>query len=434
MNIAVIGQGYVGLTAAVSLADAGHRVTGIDTDAARLCLLQRGELPFLEPGMEEPLRRLWQSGQLDFHHSLSSIPGVINAAIIAVGSPELPSGGADLRQVATAVLDVVALEPAPDLVMVKSTVPPGTSERVLLEAERNISLRERYVYSPEFLSQGSALVGWRNPSRIVVGLHNHGLLPLVREVYRGVEAPWLVTTPTNAEMIKYTSNAFLATRISLINEIANICDEVGANIDEVVKGIALDPRIGGAYLRAGVGYGGSCFPKDTKALAHLSNTKGQSTPLLDAVTGVNNAQRRKVVRIVGQHLDAFLKVNPTVAVLGLSFKPDTDDVREAPSLSVIPELQAQGLRVRVWDPAVSEATIARSFVGVERASTIDEAALGASAIIVLTEWPQVAATSWKALASMMEEPRLVVDGRNCLDPACMKAAGLVYRAIGRGSA
>ncbi len=430
MRIAVVGQGYVGVTAAACLAEAGHHVVGIESDLGRLRLLRHGRPPVYEPGLAELLGATMRSGRLTFRASLSGIAVPMDAAIIAVGSPPLPSGGADLRQVTTAIADVAAMRPAPRLILVKSTVPPGTSERLLAEADPALDLARRYVVSPEFLALGSALRDWRTPSRIVVGLHEQALMPELRELYRGIDAPWVVTDPTTAEMAKYASNAFLATKISFMNEIANLCEEVGGNVDDVAFGMSLDPRIGRGYLRPGVGYGGSCFPKDTRALAHLSNLAGHAMPLLDAVITVNNAQRLRVVRAVRAGLR---EPGGVVAVLGLAFKPGTDDVREAPSLTVIPELASLGFDVRAWDPVVDPRAAARALPGIARAETLEAALAGASAAVVLTEWQEIRDAPWEQLVPTMRPPRLVVDGRNCLDAARLRALTDAYRGVGRSA-
>jgi UDPglucose 6-dehydrogenase len=367
------------------------------------------------------------TGRLSFQTDLQGITA--DAVILAVGTPTLPSGGADLTYVFRAMTQVAAMDQAPQVLMIKSTVPPGTSERILAESALP-ELTERYVFSPEFLSLGTAVKDWNYPSRIVVGMHNPALLPMVEDLYRGLEAPWIVTTPTNAEMIKYASNAFLATKVSFINEIANLCSGLGADVEQVSAGLKLDPRIGSSYLSAGVGYGGSCFPKDTQALAHLSRLQGRSMPLLEAVIGVNNSQRLKVVTAVHDLMGNGVSGHQ-VAVLGLSFKPGTDDLREAPSLTVISELQAQGYQVRAWDPVVSRELIQQRFPGVEAAESLQAATHGASAAVVLTEWPEIRNAEWAGLLSRMASPFAVVDGRNCLNADEITAAGGCYRGIGR---
>ena len=428
MKIAVVGQGYVGLTAAACLAEAGHEVVGVERTPERLHPLEDGRVPFFEPGLQELVGRTREDARLRFAGSIEDLAGGVEAIMVAVGSPQLPSGGADLRDLLAAIEEILALDPLPELIVVKSTVPPGTSRELI--AREGPRLAERYAYSPEFLSQGSALAGWRRPARVVAGLEDERLLPRLRDLFQGVEAPWITTTPTNAEMIKYASNAFLATKISFINEIANLTDEVGGTIDEVVEGLALDPRVGSHFLRAGIGYGGSCFPKDVQALTHLSSLRGKAMPLLQSVVAVNNAQRLRVVRTVRESLGPRSGV--PVAVLGLAFKPDTDDTREAPSLTVVPELVAAGYSVRVWDPVVRDEVAGALFPGTERAKTVEEAADGAGVAVILTEWPQVRDADWGAVADSMTEPKLVVDARNCLDPGALGALGLSYTGIGRG--
>ena len=432
MRVSVIGQGYVGLTAAACLAEQKHVVTGVERDPARLEDLQRGVLPFYEPGLSELVSRMRAEGRLGFARTCAEGPQP-DAVVLAVGSPQLPSGGSDLRQVSAAMAEILSLRQFPALLVLKSTVPPGTSTRLLTMQTRvdgGVLLRDRYVYSPEFLSQGSALEGWRKPARIVVGTETNSLLPLVEDLYRGMEAPLVLTTPTSAEMIKYASNAFLATKISFINEIAGICDDVGASVDDVVQGISLDPRIGSQFLKPGVGYGGSCFPKDTKALAHLSNLKGRSMPLLDSVIAVNNAQRVRVIQVIEDEL--WGRSGAVVAVLGLSFKPNTDDIREAPSVPIVSDLVSSGYAVRVWDPAVPVSTVESNYPGAVLVPRLPDAVAGSAAVVVLTEWPEVVDSDWSALAGEMTEPRLVLDGRNCLDPNRLIAEGLRYRGFGRG--
>ena len=260
-------------------------------------------------------------------------------------------------------------------------------------------------------------------------MYHRGLVPIIEQLYEGIEAPWIVTTPTNAEMIKYASNAFLATKISFINEIANLCEDVGADVEEVASGMKLDPRIGPSFLKAGVGYGGSCFPKDTRALTHLSSVRGRRMPLLEAVIRVNNEQRLQVVHRLIEELDGVAA--PVVAVLGLSFKPGTDDLREAPSLTIVPQLLMRGYKVRLWDPAVSRETVDARFDGATACASMEEAVGGAHGALILTEWPQIVEANWRDLAAVMEPPRAVVDGRNCFNPPAMRALGFQYRGIGR---
>lgn len=431
MNVAVIGQGYVGLTAAACLAASGHIVTGVEADEQRLSGLQRGQVHFFEPGLTELVQQGISDFRLSFVRTLADAPFTLDAILVAVGTPQLPSGAADLSQVIYVLDEISAMAIPPRLVLMKSTIPPGTSVRLLAECDSEEKLRGIYAYNPEFLSQGSTISGWRQPTRVVVGVYDRDLIPVVEQLYSDLEAPWVVTTTTNAEMIKYASNAFLATKISFINEIANLCEDVGADVEEVADGMKLDPRIGASFLKAGIGYGGSCFPKDTLALAHLSSSSGKRMPLLEAVIRVNTEQRMQVVRRLVGEMDGV--ASPVVAVLGLSFKPGTDDLREAPSLTIVPQLLMRGYKVRLWDPALDRGAIGARFDGATACSTIEEAVGGAHGALVLTEWPQIVEADWPHLGSFMEAPRVLLDGRNCLDAPCLTAAGFHYRGIGRGS-
>jgi len=422
----VIGQGYVGLTAAVCLAEAGHNVIGVERDHWRLAELREGRPPFFEPGAADALEAQLNAGRLAFVEAMAEVPRA-DIVLVAVGSPQLPSGAPDLSQVSAAVAEIVALPEQPGAIVLKSTVPPGTSDRLVAEYP---SLRERFVFSPEFLSQGSAIADWQHPSRLVVGLYEPALEPLMRDLYRGIDAPVVTATPVDAEMIKYASNAFLATKLSFVNEIANVCEAIGADIQQVTAGMGMDPRIGPRYLGAGIGYGGSCFPKDTRALTYLSHLSGAPMRLLEAVISVNEAQRLRPVSAIRSALDG-VGGRPAVAVLGLAFKPGTDDLREAPSHGVVAELAASGYEVRAWDPALDAERIRTAFPGAVPASTLDAALSEAAAACVLTEWEQVVTADWERLAASMVAPSFVFDGRNALDAAAVTRGGGKYQAVGR---
>lgn len=429
MRVAVIGQGYVGLTASACLAEAGHQVVGVEQDAGKLALLQAGRAPIYEPGLQELLDSVIESGRLSFVERLD-LAGHPEAVIVAVGSPPLPSGGVDPSQLMSAMADLRALRPSPSLVVVKTTATPGISDRLLAHGTQE-GLVDRYVYSPEFLNQGTALEDWRRPDRLVVGLYDQTLLPAVRDLYQGTDGPWVITTPKTAEMIKYASNTFLATKISFMNEFANLCDDVGADVDELVSGIALDPRIGGEFLRPGIGYGDSCLPKDTLALSRWARRTGRPTPLLDAVIAVNESQPLQVVRMLERRIKDDSLEGLQVTVLGLLYEPWSDDMRAAPSLKLIPELSAMGAHVRVWDPSFEYSSLTQRFPDVEHNADIREAVAGAEAVVVLTEWPQLISADWSELAQTMREPRLLIDGKNCLDPKTLAEADLNYQGIGR---
>lgn len=429
MRVAVIGQGYVGLTAGACLSEAGHHVVGVEADPGRLGLLRAGRAPIYEPGLQELLTDGISAGRLTFVEHIEQA-GEVEAVVVAVGSPPLPSGSIDSSQIMNATAAIGDLPRMPELIVVKSTATPGTSDRIIAQAGDQ-GIADRYVYNPEFLNQGTALENWRSPDRIVVGTHNRELIPLLEELYRGTSAPWIVTTPKTAEMIKYTANTFLATKLSFINEVANLCYEVGADVDELTSGVALDPRIGGEFLRPGIGYGDSCLPKDTLALSRWAKLTGRQTPLLDAVIAVNDAQPLQVVSMLQQVMGSNSLRGLEVAVLGLLYEPWSDDLRAAPSLKLVPELAALGTRVRVWDPGLDQGILDRLFPGVEQGASLAETVSGAGAVVVLTEWPQIITADWADLCRTMVEPHLVIDGKNCLEPNTVLNACMHYRGIGR---
>lgn len=429
MRIAIIGQGYVGLTAAVSLAASGHDVIGVEAAHERLTGLLIGQVPIYEPGIQELMAVGMSCNRLTFIGSLSLLQGTIDAIIVAVGTPPLSSGQPDLRQVRTAIESILESSSREALIIVKSTIPPGTSEQWLRHyGER---LDARYVYNPEFLNQGTALNDWQSPARIVIGLNNREHLSTLQELYKGVIGPWVITDPTSAETIKYASNAFLATKISFANEIGGLCEAVGADVDHVIHGTGLDPRIGSDFLRVGVGFGDSCLPKDTRALSYWSQLTGRPLPLLQAVIAVNNAQRLKVVRMVQEQLGHKVAMHPTVAVLGVAYEPSSDDIRDAPSRVVIPELEALGVGVRVWDPGLSEAMVKMLLPAAVYCATISEAVNGAAVAVVLTQWPQTRDVQWEEVARAMVEPRAIIDAQNWLEAATVVCHGLGYQGIGR---
>lgn len=431
MRVVVVGQGYVGLTAATALAADGHEVVGVECDGHRLRALRAAAAPLYEPGLQQLLADVTARGALTFEASVADVDAPVDAVVVAVGSPPSPSGAADLRFVRAAVDDVARLSPLPDVVMVKSTIPPGTSGELVARSPRPAALRSRYVHSPEFLNQGTALEEWRNPARVVVGLWEEALVEPLRDLYRGVTGPWVVTTPVNAEMIKYASNAYLATRISFANELANACERLGADVGEVLLGAGLDPRIGGDWWRPGIGYGDSCLAKDLAALTYTSTAAGCQMRLLEAVQAVNVAQRLKPVRVVRDAIEAAETAAP-VAVLGLNNEPHSDDMRYAASLVLVPELRRLG-DVRVWDPLLPERDVESLFPGVTRCESVEDAVSGAGVAVVLTEFDDVVRADWPSLAAVMTEPALVVDAKNCLEPAAVMDAGLAYRGVGRST-
>lgn len=430
MKITVVGLGYVGAIAAAGLAAAGHCVLGVDVDRGRVASLSGGEPPHYEPGLAEGVAAGLRGGNLRFAHRDDVAEDLGGAAVITTGTPSAQEGAADLRQVRAAVEWVKGVgSGSGDLVVVmKSTVPPGTGRRI---AERDLAgTGLRYLSNPEFLRAGQGVRDWRYPDRIVIGSDSgEGRdLAAARELHAGVEAPLMVTDITSAEMIKYASNAFLATRISFINEIASLCDLVGGSIDEVSRGLALDGRTG-ARIHAGVGYGGSCFPKDVRALDYLAMTNGASLELLRSVISANNRQRLMPLQALRKRFNGALP-GLKVGVLGLAFKPGTDDVREAPALDLIRALSREGVAVRAYDPQANEQARGLLPGSVGFADSVAECAEGAQAVALLTEWGQIVGADWEEVARVMLPPKFVFDGRNALDRGAL--VGLGFECVGIG--
>jgi UDPglucose 6-dehydrogenase len=421
--IGVIGTGYVGLVTAAGFAELGSDVWCVDIDAAKVERLRRGEVPIYEPGLEELLRR--NAGRLHFSTDIGDALEHCRLLFVAVGTPPTYSGDADLSAV-HAVVDAVPAAAERALVM-KSTVPCGTGaslQRVFGEQGKQ---GLGYVSCPEFLKEGSAVGDFLHPDRVVVGDDGGWAGDAVVALYSPLQAPLVRTDVASAEMVKLASNAFLATKISFINEIANVCEETGADVVEVARGMGLDDRIGSRFLQAGIGFGGSCFPKDVDALKQLAGNSGYHFQLLTAVIEVNELQKRRVIGKLQKHLGGL--AGKRVSLLGLAFKPNTDDMREASSLVLSSRLQADGAIVTACDPVAEEQ--ARTMVsGLAFADSPLEAVAGADAMVLVTEWPEFVELDWQQVADAMAGG-LVVDGRNALDPQAIRAAGLVYEGIGR---
>jgi UDPglucose 6-dehydrogenase len=423
--IAVIGTGYVGLVTAAGFAELGNEVWCVDVDADKVARLNAGEVPIYEPGLEETLARHRER----LHFSTALAPALEHARLlfVAVGTPPTYSGDADLSAV-HAVVDAMPPSERHALVM-KSTVPVGTGASIKRTFAQRGKDGFRYVSCPEFLKEGTALEDFRHPDRVVVGDEGDWAGDAVAALYAPLDAPLVRTDVASAEMVKLASNAFLATKISFINEIANVCDETGADVLEVARGMGLDQRIGTAFLRPGVGYGGSCFPKDVSALKQLAGNSGYHFQLLTAVIEVNELQKRRVIAKLQKHLGTL--VGTTVTLLGLAFKADTDDMREASSLVLAARLQADGAIVRAYDP-IAEAQARRLMPGVDFAGSALDALEGADAAVLVTEWPEFRELDWGAIALRMRG-RTVIDGRNYLDAQAATAAGFSYEGIGRGA-
>ncbi len=421
--IAVIGTGYVGLVTAAGFAELGNEVYCVDVDAEKVARLRRGEIPIYEPGLGESVAA---SGDR-LHFSTELAPALEHARLlfVAVGTPPTYSGDADLSAV-HAVVDAMPANAGHALVM-KSTVPVGTGQAIRRILDERGKSEFSYVSCPEFLKEGSALADFRDPDRVVVGDVGDWAGDAVVELYSPLNAPLLRTDIPSAEMIKLAANAFLATKISFINEIANVCEETGADVLEVAKGMGLDRRIGKHFLAPGIGFGGSCFPKDVAALKQLAGNSGYHFQLLTSVIEVNELQKRRVIGKLQKHLGSL--VGKRVALLGLAFKPNTDDMREASSLVLAARLQADGARVRAFDP-VAEDEARKLMPGVEFADSAIDAVRDVDAIVIVTEWPEFVALDW-AQAASVTSGRVVIDGRNCLDSSSVRAAGFVYEGIGR---
>jgi UDPglucose 6-dehydrogenase len=415
----VFGAGYVGLVSGACFADLGHEVRIRDVIPERIEALRRGEVPIHEPGLDEVLGRA--SERMRFTLDVSEALDGAEFVFVAVGTPPTLSGDADLSAVWTVVDELPAGTQA-TLVM-KSTVPVGTGEHVRAALEARGLDAVGYVSNPEFLAEGTAVHDFMHPDRIVIGAFDEADGGAVQSLHGGIEAPFVRTDVASAEMIKLAANALLVTRISFINEIANVCELVGADVEEVARGIGLDHRLGPYFLRAGLGWGGSCFPKDSLSLKQLAANSGYHFQLLNAVIEVNELQKRRVIQKLQRHLGKLR--GKTIALLGLAFKPNTGDMREAPSLVLAARLLAEGADVRAWDP-VARPEIA----GVEVCETAVEAVSGADAAVIVTEWPELAAIATSEVRDAMRTP-LIVDGRNVLDPETARALGFVYEGVGR---
>lgn len=429
-QICVIGVGYVGLVTAAVFADLGNRVIGLDIIEEKIEGLNNGVMPIYEPGLGEIVSRNIRSGRLSFTTSYDEALESTEFVFIAVGTPSGVDGEADLRYVASAASSVAQHMKEPLIIINKSTVPVGTGDWVADIIKRNQTkpIPFSVVSCPEFLREGSAIADCMQPHRTVLGSMDIEAAEKVAQLHLPLRAPIMITDLRTAEMIKYASNAFLATKISFINEIANICEELGADVKEVAVGMGYDKRIGPMFLDAGLGYGGSCFPKDVKALSYMAAEKGRHPQLLHAVMEINNDRRPMAVSRVNDMLgDLQGKI---VGLLGLSFKPNTDDMRDAPALDIAKGLMAQGATVRGYDPVAME--IAKQMMPeIEMMSDPYSMAEGADALIVVTEWNEFKQLDLDRVREAMRTP-VIFDGRNIYDPAYLKRLGFVYRGLGRG--
>ncbi|HEU4805691.1 MAG TPA: UDP-glucose/GDP-mannose dehydrogenase family protein [Nitrobacter sp.] len=433
MRIAMIGTGYVGLVSGACFADFGHQVTCVDKDADKIAALRRGEIPIFEPGLDALVATNVAASRLDFTVDLAGPVAEADAVFIAVGTPSRRGDGhADLSYVYAAAREIAAAVRGFTVVVTKSTVPVGTGDEVeRLIREANPSADVVVASNPEFLREGAAIRDFKFPDRIVIGTSEERGRKALGDIYRPLslnQAPLMFTARRTAELIKYAANAFLATKITFINEIADLSEKVGADIQEVARGIGLDNRIGTKFLHAGPGYGGSCFPKDTRALVKIAEDHDAQLRIVESVVTVNDNRKRAMARKVANALDGNLR-NKTIAVLGLAFKPDTDDMREAPSIPLITGLCDMGAKVRAFDPA-SMKEARRELPDIDYCDDAYACAEGADALVIVTEWVQFRALDLPRLKRIMKQP-IMVDLRNVYRPDEMAELGFVYSSVGR---
>jgi len=434
MRIAMIGTGYVGLVSGACFADFGHQVTCVDKDEAKIAALRRGEIPIFEPGLDALVASNVQAGRLDFATDLAAPVAAADAVFIAVGTPSRRGDGhADLSYVHAAAREIATALKGFTVVITKSTVPVGTGDEVeRLIHEANPTADVVVASNPEFLREGAAIRDFKFPDRIVVGTSDERGRKVLGDVYRPLslnQAPLMFTKRRTAELIKYAANAFLATKITFINEIADLSEKVGADVQEVARGIGLDNRIGSKFLHAGPGFGGSCFPKDTRALIKIAQDHDVQLRIVEAVLGVNDNRKRAMARKVAAAAGGTLR-GKTVAVLGLTFKPDTDDMREAPSIPLVTGLLDMGARVRAHDPAGMEQA-RRELPDIEYSDDPYDCARGADVMVIVTEWAQFRALDLARLKQEMAGS-IVIDLRNIYNPQEMEVCGFMYEGIGRG--
>jgi UDPglucose 6-dehydrogenase len=434
MNISVVGTGYVGLVTGTCFAEFGVNVTCVDKDAGKIEALQAGRIPIYEPGLEELVARNVSEGRLHFSTDLKSAVEGALVIFVAVGTPPRGDGSADLSYVEEVAREIALHMDGYKVIVTKSTVPVGTGER--LKAIIGETQRERYDFdiasNPEFLREGSAIEDCMRPDRIVIGATSAQAAAILKDLYRPLyllETPFVITDVATAELVKYASNAFLATKVSFINEVANLAEHVGGDVQTVAKAMGLDGRIGRKFLHAGPGFGGSCFPKDVAALYDIGRRAGYEFRLLDSVMKVNHGQRLRMADKITAALGGEL-AGRTIAVLGLSFKPNTDDMRDAPSIPIIEALQAGGATIRACDP-VAQGHAEGIFRGISYHPNAYETAEGADCVVIVTEWNRFRNLDLERLKGLMRSP-VLVDLRNVYEPDPVTAAGFAYHCVGRG--
>ncbi len=438
MNIVMIGTGYVGLTTGLGFASLGHRVACVDTDASKVANLDLGEPPFYEPGLEEALREHQENGRIVFTTDLASVIDQADVIMVAVQTPPKSNGEAELSFLFSAADEIGRLLNHESLLVVKSTVPVGTNRRFLDRVRMKLVENHHAELAPliqiaslpEFLREGAALSDFRNPDRVVMGADDEVVFQTLERMHEGIKTIFLRTSIESAELIKVCSNAFLATKISFINEIANIAEGTGADVRDIAHGIGLDKRIGSQFLRAGIGFGGSCFPKDVHALKSYAGIHGYEFKLLSAVIEVNQRQRELFLKKIQKELHTLK--GRKIGVWGLSFKPDTDDIRDSAAIYLVQQLVALGAEVSVFDPKAMENATRVLPDSVHYAPTAMDASTGADALVVLTEWPEFRSVSFSVLKEKMIDP-IIFDGRNCLADLNLTELGFRYVGVGLAS-
>lgn len=429
MNICIIGAGYVGLVTGTCFADLGHKVICIDNDRKKIDALKKLKIPFYEKGLEDIVRRNVKAKRLSFSSSIRE--GVKKSVVIfiCVGTPPKPNGEADLSSVEHVAKEIAKNMPSYRLIVEKSTVPVETGDWVKHTIKLSVRKNVKFdvASNPEFLKEGSAIEDFLHPDRIVIGIESKKAKDILLELYREVDAEVVVTDIKSAELIKHASNSFLATKISFINSVANICERTGADITKVAYGMGLDSRIGRGFLKSGIGYGGSCFPKDVDAFVHISGKLGYDFGILKAARKVNEEQKAHFIRKIEETL--WIVEDKTIGILGLSFKPNTDDIRSAPSIDIVNSLKVNGAKVKVYDPQAMKK--AHSVLkGVKFCKDLYEVARDSDALVIATEWHEFEVMDLGRVKKLMKRP-LIIDGRNIFDPEKMNKIGFKYISIGR---
>jgi UDPglucose 6-dehydrogenase len=433
MHIAVVGSGYVGLVTGACLADFGMAVTCVDNDARKIAMLQRGEIPIYEPGLDALVAKNKKAGRLFFTTELKEAVEKALAIFIAVGTPPREDGSADLAYVVQVAEAIAEYMNGYKVVVTKSTVPIGTGQLIeKIIRERNPKYPFSVVSNPEFLREGSAIEDFGRPDRVVIGARDPQAIAIMKDIYAPlylIEVPFVITSVESSELIKYASNAFLATKITFINEVAALSELLGADVQHVARGMGLDKRIGPAFLHPGPGYGGSCFPKDTMALTEIARKAGRPFEIVETVVAVNEGIKRRMADKIRVACGGSL-AGKTIAVLGLSFKPETDDMREAPSLPIVSILAEEGAVLRAFDPAATENARELLPAGVQYCADAYDTAAGGDCLVILTEWNQFRSLDLERLKRALRRP-LVVDLRNVYEPEKMREAGFEYHSVGR---